>query len=134
MELKSLTTLSLLERFRSKLLIPMSSRWREVTFLPPTKSMSDRNYKFHARGVTLDDPPRYFLTWVEIDSRIAQRRSGEIEAYLEGLATQLAAKLDSFLDPECECVPSEEGLVGEPCDFHKGIRKTETRFPEGAEL
>jgi hypothetical protein len=131
---------NLIDKIRTKLIPPLSSRWKDVHLFAPTKSQGDEFFIWYIRGITLDSPPRYFLAWAYISPR--DITSGKTTySYLESKATSLVAKLDDFLNPLCRCVPSSDGSIGDPCDYHQGKHRSitiepveQTRFPEGAEL
>lgn len=111
---------SLMTWFRAKVLPTMNPRWEDVTYFPPTRRQWDKHYTFYMRGITKDEPPRYFLAYTNVDPKILAKGKAKATAYLESKALVLALKLDDFLHPLCKCVPAHDGSLGAPCEYHQG--------------
>ena len=92
--------------------------WRALSYQMPAQRVVVRVF---LSAHTHDEPPRFFMTRIDIPKKDLIRPIPHLLALLESHFANLSETLDTFLDERCKCVPASNGMIGDHCEFHKGI-------------
>jgi hypothetical protein len=94
--------------------------WRHL-WTSFTMPQNIRKYRLRLYGMTTEHPPRNYLVqmYVDPDALLIAVSGSRITNLLDSYVRNLLYSIDTYLDPQCTCMPGPFGSLGEECEWHQ---------------